>query len=134
MKKNNILTVVLFAISFVVALSVVICGMAMTVSSTDSDKNYYYLDSVNGDDANSGTEIDSPIKTLNGLKNLVVKPGPHFLIKNGGEYECAATLTCNGTKDNPVVISSYGEGERAILYTNEKTEVLKLFDFSYVTL
>lgn len=48
-------------------------------------------------------------------------------------YECATSLTCNGTKENPVVISSYGEGERAILYTNEKTEVLKLFDCSYVT-
>ena len=31
------------------------------------------------------------------------------------------------------MISSYGEGERAILTTDEKTEVLRLFDCSYVT-
>lgn len=116
-----------------VALSVVICGVAMTASATDGDKNYYYLDSVNGDDANSGTDIDSPVKTLAGLKNLDIKAGTHFLFKNGVEYECTATLTCNGTEDNPVVISSYGDGEKAILYTNEKAEVLRLFDCSYVT-
>ena len=133
MKKHNKLTVVLFAISLIVAISVVICGMTMTVSASDSDKNYYYLDSVNGDDANSGTDIDSPVKTLAGLKNLDVKPGTHFLFKNGGEYECAATLTCNGTKDNPVVVSSYGDGKKAVLYTNERAEVLRLFDCSYVT-
>ena len=127
MKKSNRI------LSFLLALSVIIGSMAFFACAAEADKNYYYLDSVNGDDSNSGTDISSPIKTLNGLKNLDVKPGTHFLFKNGGEYECAATLTCNGTKDNPVVVSSYGEGKTAILYTNEKTEVLRLFDCSYVT-
>lgn len=127
MKKSNRI------LSFLLALSVIIGSMAFFAYAAEADKNYYYLDSVNGDDSNSGTDIDSPVKTLNGLKNLDVKPGTHFLFKNGGEYECAATLTCNGTKDNPVVVSSYGEGKTAILYTNEKTEVLRLFDCSYVT-
>ncbi|MBR6619611.1 MAG: hypothetical protein IKK85_04650 [Clostridia bacterium] len=101
--------------------------------AAESEKNYYYLDSVNGDDSNSGTDINSPVKSLLGLKNIDIKAGTHFLFKNGGEYECAVTLTCNGTKDNPIVISSYGEGEKAILYTNEKTEVFRLFDCSYIT-
>ena len=127
MKKTNRI------LSFLLAISI-LCGCAGLFSyAADGGKNYYYLDSVNGDDANSGTEIDSPVKTLGGLKNLDVKPGTHFLFKNGGEYECAATLTCNGTKDNPVVVSSYGEGEKAILYTNENTDILRLFDCSYVT-
>ena len=127
MKKTNRI------LSFLLAISI-LCGCAGLFSyAADGGKNYYYLDSVNGDDANSGTDIDSPVKTLGGLKNLDVKPGTHFLFKNGGEYECAATLTCNGTKDNPVVVSSYGEGEKAILYTNENTDILRLFDCSYVT-
>ncbi len=117
----------------IVALSFVLGSIGFIAYAAEDEKNYYYFDSVNGDDANSGTDIDSPIKTLDGLKDLVVKPGTHFLFKNGGEYECAATLTCDGTKDNPVVISSYGEGEKAVLYTNERTEVLRLFDCSYVT-
>lgn len=120
-------------LSFFLALSVIVGSLAFFAYAAETDKNYYYLDSVNGDDSNSGTDIDSPIKTLAGLKNLDVKPGTHFLFKNGGEYECAATLTCNGTKENPVVVSSYGDGETAILYTNEKAEILRLFDCSYVT-
>ena len=127
MKKANRI------LSFLLALSVILGSLAFFAYAAEADKNYYYFDSVNGNDSNSGTDIDSPIKTLAGLKELDVKPGTHFLFKNGGEYECAATLTCSGTKENPVVISSYGEGEKAVLYTNNKAEVLRLFDCSYVT-
>ncbi len=115
------------------ALALVIGSVGLFAHAQDGGKNYYYLDSVNGDDSNSGTEIDSPVKTIAGLKNLDVKAGTHFLFKNGGKYECTAILTCSGTKENPVVISSYGEGETAVLYTNENKDVLCLFDCSYVT-
>ena len=120
-------------LSFILAISLVIGSMCIIAYASQNDKNYYYLDSVNGNDANSGTDIDSPVKSIAGLKNLDIKAGTHFLFKNGGEYECAVTLTCNGTKENPIVISSYGEGEKAVLYTNEKTEVFRLFDCSYIT-
>ena len=116
-----------------VAVSVVFGSVGLFAYAQDSEKNYYYIDSVSGDDSNSGTDIDSPVKTLSGLKNLEIKPGTHFLFKNGGEYECAATLTCNGTKDNPIVISSYGDGKKAVLRTDERKEVLRLFDCSYIT-
>lgn len=127
MKKTNKFLCLLLA------LSLVFTSVSFFAYAAEGEKNYYYIDSVNGDDANSGTDIDSPVKTIAGLKNLVIKAGTHFLFKNGGEYECTATLTCNGTKDNPIVISSYGEGKKAMLYTNEKADVLRLFDCSYVT-
>ncbi len=110
-----------------------VIGFSAISTAAENEKNYYYIDSVGGDDSNSGTDINSPVKTLWGLKNLDIKAGTHFLFKNGGEYECAVTLTSNGTKDNPIVISSYGKGEKAVLYTNEKTEVFRLFDCSYIT-
>lgn len=127
MKKANKI------LCFLVALSVVLGSIGFFSYATENEKNYYYLDSVNGDDSNSGTDINSPVKTIAGLKNLDIKAGTHFLFKNGGEYECAVTLTCSGTKENPIVISSYGEGEKALLYTNERTEVFRLFDCSYIT-
>ncbi len=118
---------------FLLTLSIIFSSMGFFAFAAESEKNYYYIDSVNGDDANNGTDIDSPVKTLGGLKNLDIKAGTHFLFKNGGEYDCVVTLTCSGTKDNPIVISSYGEGERAILKTEENTEIMRLFDCSYVT-
>ena len=127
MKKTNKI------LAFLLAFSLIFGTIGFFAYAQEGEKNYYYIDSINGDDSNSGTQIDSPVKTINGLKDLVVKPGTHFLFRRGGEYECTATLTCNGTKENPVVISSYGEGEDAILYTNEKKDVLRLFDCSYVT-
>ena len=122
------------ALSILLAISMLFSCLGILASAAGLSKNYYYFDSVNGDDNNSGTDINSPIKTLAGLKNLDTKPGTHFLFKCGGEYEVEATLTCNGTKENPVVISAYGEGEKPLLYTNERTEVFRLFDCSYITI
>ena len=119
MKKTNRI------LCFLLTFSVIFLSVGLFAFAAEDEKIYYYIDSVNGDDKNSGTDIDSPIKTLSGLKDPVIKAGTHFLFKNGGEYECAVTLTCSGTKENPIVISSYGEGEKAILKTNEKTEVFR---------
>lgn len=85
MKKTNKI------LSFLIALSLILGTVCFFAYAAESEKNYYYIDSVNGDDANSGTEIDSPVKSIAGLKNLVIKPGTHFLFKRGGEYECAVT-------------------------------------------
>lgn len=86
---------------FLIVFFLVFASVGFFAYADEGEKNYYYLDSVGGDDANSGTDINSPVKTIAGLKNLDIKAGTHFLFKNGGEYECAVTLTCNGTKDNP---------------------------------
>ncbi len=120
-------------LSLIIALTVIFSCVSVSAFALENSKNYYYFDAINGDDRNSGTDINHPIKTIDGLKDLRVGPGTHFLFKNGGEYECAVLLTCEGTKENPVVISSYGEGEKAILKTDEKIEVFRLIDCSYVT-
>ncbi|MBR2876909.1 MAG: hypothetical protein IKC01_07215 [Clostridia bacterium] len=125
-KRTKVLCVLL-------VISVILGNISLFAFAAENSKSYYYIDSVNGNDSNNGTDVNSPVKTINGLGNVNIKPGTHFLFKNGGEYECTATLTCNGTAENPVVVSSYGEGEKAVLYTNEKTEVLRLFDCSYVS-
>ena len=117
--------------SLLLVLTVILSSVSVMAFAQEAES--YYIDAFDGDDSNSGTDIDSPVKTIAGLKDLKVGPGTKFLFRRGGEYECAATLTCSGTKENPVVISSYGEGEDAVLYTNERAEVLRLFDCSYVT-
>ncbi len=127
MKTAN--KILIFLLAVAVALSVT--GI---LAFAENSKTYYYVDSVNGDDANSGTDANSPVKTISGLKISEITAGAHFLFKNGGEYECAVTLTCSGTKENPIVISSYGEGEKAILKTDAHTDVFRLFDCSYITI
>ena len=116
----------------VLALAVVMTTLTFSSFASVTGKTYY-VDSANGDDNNEGTDISAPVKTVNGLVGADFSPGTEILFKNGGVYDCAATLTCSGTKENPVVISSYGEGEKAILRTEEKTDILRLFDCSYIT-
>ena len=123
---NKILSLLIACVVLLTSFSVV--GFAASTGEA------YYIDAINGDDGNSGLSEADAVKTINGLKLGNITAGTKFLFKNGGRYECTATLgDVSGTKDNPIVISSYGDGERAVLYTNESTEVLRLIDCSYVT-
>lgn len=119
-------------ISIFIAAAILLTSLSFLSFASETGITYY-VDSVNGNDENDGTDINNPIKTINGLTGAIFAPGTKILFKNGGEYECAATLTCSGIKDNPIVISSYGEGEKAILKTNERAEILQLIDCSYIT-
>ena len=119
-------------LSFLLVFAVLFVSNAF-IAYADNGATCYYIDSIDGDDANSGTSADNAVKSIAGLKDLNIGPGTHFFFRSGGEYECAVTLTCSGTKENPVVITSYGEGERPLLYTDANTEVFRLFDCNYVT-
>lgn len=120
-------------LSVLCAVSILFCCMWMLSFAESS--TIYYIDAINGDDANSGLSENDAVKTISGLKINDYSAGTQFLFKNGGRYEAGFILTewC-GTKENPIIISSYGEGEQAILYVDGKTEVMKLVDCSYITI
>ncbi len=118
--------------SLIIAVAIVLVSLSLFSYASETGITYY-VDSVNGNDENEGTDINNPVKTVDGLVGAIFAPGTKILFKNGGEYDCAATLSCSGTKENPIVISSYGEGEKAILKTDARAEILRLFDCSYIT-
>ena len=118
--------------SLIIAVAIVLVSLSLFSYASETGITYY-VDSVNGNDENEGTDMNNPIKTVDGLVGAIFAPGTKILFKNGGEYDCAATLSCSGTKENPIVISSYGEGEKAILKTDARAEILRLFDCSYIT-
>lgn len=127
MTKTNKLFSLLLVVSILFA-SLGILGSAAAVPKT------YYIDSVNGNDANSGLSEAEAVKTIDGLKLEPIVAGTKFLFRNGGRYESNVVLeNVSGTKENPILISSYGDGEKAILYTNEAKEVFIFNDCSYVT-
>ncbi len=93
----------------------------------------YFIDSISGNNENTGLSEASAWKTADNIDSLSLESGDKILFKAGGDYDCAIVLTCSGTQDNPIVISSYGEGEKPHLNTNARDAVMKLFDCSYVT-
>ncbi len=129
MKKTKSFLAIL--LTFVVLLT----SVSASAFAADVNAKSYYIDSINGNDANSGLSEEQAVKTIGGLKIDGITAGTKFLFKNGGRYECNVYLgDVSGTKENPVVISSYGDGEKAVLYTNEATEVFTFVDCSYITL
>ncbi len=120
-------------ISVIVALCTLICCMSVAAFAVDTTVTYY-IDSIDGDDNNSALSPEEAVKTIYGLKLTKVNPGDKFLFRNGGRYENEILITdWTGTKEKPIIISSYGEGETAVLYTNNAKEVLTIIDSSYIT-
>ncbi|MFA5326324.1 MAG: right-handed parallel beta-helix repeat-containing protein [Prolixibacteraceae bacterium] len=74
----------------------------------------YYVDAETGNDANPGTKR-KPFETIGKINSLHLKAGSAVLFSGGQIFEGTLELkTDSGTKEKPIIISSYGDG-RAIL-------------------
>lgn len=87
-----------------------LCLAACTPGPTD-----YYMDSIAGDDTNSGTSSRRPWKSLERLNQQTFRPGDRIFFKAGTEYVGSFRPMGNGDKNNPIVVSRYGEGGDPIL-------------------
>ena len=60
-------------------------GLVVLLASCSSQVTHtnYYFDSANGNDANSGTSVQTPFKSLAKLKELTLKGGDSVLLKSG---------------------------------------------------
>jgi len=77
-----------------------------------SNRTAYYF-SVEGNDANDGS-ITHPLKTISFLNALTLKPGDSILLKGGDSFMGNIIIHTNGTKDKPVVITSYNNQQAVI--------------------
>ena len=72
----------------------------------------YYVSSRTGNDANDGKSREHAFATLSAVNSLTLRPGDNVLLEAGsvfaGQY---LRITNSGTKDAPIVIGSYGEGD-----------------------
>lgn len=75
----------------------------------------YYMDSITGDDSNSGTSPSRAWKTLDRLNKQEFKPGDKILFKSGTEYIGSFSPKGNGTDEAPILVDKYGKGENPIL-------------------
>lgn len=120
-------------ISYLLTVCILLTSISIIAFATSSKT--YYIDSINGNDSNSALSPDDAVKTIRGLKFNEVSPGDTFLFRNGGVYEETIYISdWNGTKDAPIVISSYGDGKKAVLRTDLPTDVITLVDCSYITI
>lgn len=75
--------------------------------------NYYF--STSGNDANTGTSITSPFKTITKLNTLALVAGDSIFFKKGDIFRGQITVTASGSSLQPIVFSSYGTGNAPII-------------------
>jgi hypothetical protein len=118
----------LTAIALLALMAFVGCKKAELVSSepevTDAGKSSlrsntitttYYVDNVNGSDTNNGTSPSTAWKNISKVNSVTFLPGNQILFKAGGSWTNRLHPLGSGTSGSPIVIGSYGTGNRPII-------------------
>lgn len=75
--------------------------------------NIYYISQSQGDDRNSGRDPQVPWKSLAPLASIRLGAGDQVLLHGGERWQGMFRLDVSGgTADNPIRLSSYGEGDK----------------------
>lgn len=80
--------------------------------------NSYYVDSVKGNDENSGISEKEPFKTLAKINEIELGEGDVVYLKNGSEFNEQLKPKGKGTKGNPITITNYGDDQNGIPVVN----------------
>lgn len=76
------------------------------------EKRVFYVDSKEGSDKNSGTSTEQAWKSLDRVNQERLYPGTKVCFKCGGSWKGTLLLRGEGIKAAPIVITSYGKGEK----------------------
>ena len=78
-----------------------------------------YFVSADGDDSNDGLTPETPIKTLSKASSLSLKAGDSVLFRKGDTFVGNLHYSdLEGSKENPITIASYGDGDESPVITN----------------
>ena len=75
----------------------------------------YYVDSVTGNDAYTGTSEATPWKTLAKAGSAPLLPGNALLLRRGSRWTGSLVISRSGTAVAPIVIGAYGAGAQPIV-------------------
>ncbi|MBC8052204.1 MAG: right-handed parallel beta-helix repeat-containing protein [Sphingobacteriaceae bacterium] len=97
-------------------------------------QNTYYVDAVNGKDANNGITPHTPWKTLKKVNSAVFKPGDKLLFRAGTNYNGQLKVHGSGKAGRPIIIDKYGEGFKPRIRGQARdSSALLLFNVEYWT-
>ena len=89
----------------------------------------YYVDSSHGDDANPGTSVSSPWRSLAKVNAAHYQPRDEILLKAGSEWQGQLAPEGSGSDGAPIVIDRYGKGPKPRIDGMGKVEdVVRLYN------
>ncbi|MWV43964.1 hypothetical protein GRF59_09990 [Paenibacillus sp. HJL G12] len=115
--------------SFCMTVLMFLCGGALFAVSASAAT--YYVDSVSGNDANSGTGETAAWKTLTKVNGVTFQPGDQILFKKGGSWTGTLWPKGSGADGLPIVIDSYGSGGMPLINGNGNEAAVYLSNQQY---
>ncbi len=107
---------------------------AVTVSAVADVTGKYYFSSSAGSDSNTGKSPSSPWQNLSKINGTTFMAGDSIFLKSGdvwtGPFEFVSKFT--GTEQNPIVITSYGAGNKPRITATGGTAVLTVANSDYL--
>jgi hypothetical protein len=83
---------------------------ASTDSCPTSSGTAYYVDSLNGSDANAGTSPTAPWKSLSKANSAPLAAGDRLLLKRGSVWTGTLRIAASGTSSAAITVGAYGTG------------------------
>lgn len=122
-KKTLTLLTVLLTVVFICGVAAVAFAVTSTGGVADNTKSedeaevvedvkgtIYYVDAAAEKEDYDGTSPESPLKTLEQVKNLELVPGDAVLFKKDCRWVGDLQIKYSGTEDAPIIFGMYGKG------------------------
>lgn len=111
-------------------------ALSIILLSACNNNKTYYIDSIQGNNSNNGTNKNAPLKSLSALQNITINPGDRILLKKGCSFWEEFDFSAKGTKEKPVIIDSYGnnyDSDPCIIGNDQSLYAVRIFNSDYVT-
>jgi Right handed beta helix region len=95
--------------------SLAFLALFTATASQPSGSRTYYVDSITGNDANSGLSATQPWKSLDKVNATTFGPGDRILVKAGTAYNGQLRPQGSGNAQSPIVIDMFGQGEKPLI-------------------
>ena len=82
--------------------------------TSTGNKTYYVSNSI-GNDQNNGLSEATPWKSMAKVTAAKFAPGDRILLKAGDVWDELVILRGKATKENPIILSSYGTGDKPLI-------------------
>ena len=99
-----------FLINNLIVLFIVITLAGVLKATATNVSGHYFINSLIGNDSNSGTAENLAWKSLRNIEGTDFKPGDSILFAKNSEFKGGFILKNSGVPGNPIVLSTYGYG------------------------
>jgi hypothetical protein len=89
--------------------------VGMLAFSLNSTATVYYVDSTNGNDAQAGTLVKNPWKSLAKISSHNFNPGDTIYFHRGREWAGGLIINSSGNNHSPIVYTAYGKGPDPVI-------------------